>query len=104
MTEPTQNDLGSRIREKLTQDEINRLQYLDEDALRALLRAVADTPMPDTWRINLQNLVHTALDDQRVQGALDRVGDWLANLEKAAPPDTADAPDRIPTLSEKPWT
>jgi len=59
-----ETDLGSLIRERLTQDEIDRLQYFDEAALRALDRAVIETPMPNIWRKNLRTMIHDALGQQ----------------------------------------
>jgi hypothetical protein len=60
-SQDTPSDLGSLIRAQLTQDEIDRLQHFDEDALRALDRAIIATAMPDAWRQALRNLVQNAL-------------------------------------------
>jgi hypothetical protein len=63
MTEPT--NLGELIRARLTQDELDRLQHFDPAALRALDRAIIDTPMADGWRNNLRTLIQHALDGLR---------------------------------------
>lgn len=101
MKEPTQIDLGAMIREKLSQDQIDRLQFFDPSALRAFERAIGETPMPDAWRNNLQGLVQQALNDQGKQGAmqgvLHRLGEWMQG-------EQSDTPEHIPTLAEKPWT